>query len=299
MSKKRIDIIGAAAGWGTTYHDTETGPDELRAFGLAEKLHDHGLNIGWQKIIHPTQRAMGAESFAPEDTKPHVMELDNNICDEVTQSLTAGHFPLVVGGDHSIAVGTWSGVTSALDAVQEFGLIWIDAHLDANTLETTPSQAFHGMPVACLLGYGDPELVNLKIAKAKLNPQHLVLVGVRSYERGEAALLESLGIRVFMMDEIAEKGFHAVMQEALDIVSSNTKGFGISIDLDCFDPTEAPGVNTPAPQGLLQSEALPVFKELVANNPTFRALEIAEYNPTTDMDHKTAQLTVEIAKSLL
>ncbi len=294
MIKKPIKIIGSASGWGAKKYATRDGPDTIQQYELVEKLCARQLNVAWQQTLY-----LNHQTSEPKDKFALIAQQNKKLAKAVAECIKANNFPLTIGGDHSMAVGTWSGLTTAFNATQQFGLIWIDAHMDAHTLETSPSMAYHGMPVACLLGHGVPELINIGSKGAKIKPEHIVLIGVRSYESGEAALLQKLGVRVFKMQEVQQRGFKAVMSEALGIVTNKTKGFGLSVDLDGFDPTEAPGVGSPVPKGLLKHEVLPVLQTLIAPHAMFKALEIAEYNPQLDKKFLTAQLIVELAESLL
>src|SRR5665213_879539 len=159
-------------------------------------------------------------------------------------------FVSVVGGDHSCAIGTWSGVYDAMHHLGDIGLIWIDAHMDSHTPETTPTNHIHGMPLACLLGYGYPTLTGVLHAAPKFKPENVCLIGVRSYEKGEAALLKHLNVRVFFMEEVQERGFEVVLAEAVQHVNQHTIGYGITLDIDAVDPLEAPGVDVPEPEGI-------------------------------------------------
>ena len=212
--------------------------------------------------------------------------------------MSTENFPCVIGGDHSIAVGTWSGVTSVLKVAGDLGLIWFDAHMDAHTPKTTPSFAYHGMPLACLLGHGDKELTELGGAYTKFKPQNVVLIGVRSYEEAEQNLLQKLGVRIFYTDEIKEIGFKEALKEAIRLVSKETIGFGLSMDLDGFDPSVAPGVGTPVTGGLTAEEVLPCL-HLLKDNSKFVAMEITEYNPHLDNQLQTAHLIHKILRELL
>ncbi len=294
MIKKPIKIIGSASGWGARKHATRDGPDAIKQYELVEKLCAQHLNVTWKQTLYSNHQIS-----EPKDKFALITQQNQKLAKIVAECIKSDNFPLTIGGDHSMAIGTWSGLTTALNATQEFGLIWLDAHMDAHTIETSPSMAYHGMPVACLLGHGMPDLINIGRKSTKIRPEHIVLIGVRSYESGEAALLEKLGVRIFKMQEVQQRGFKAVMSEALSIVTNNTKGFGLSVDLDGFDPTEAPGVGSPVPNGLLKHEVLPVLQTLIAHHSMFKALEIAEYNPQLDKKFLTAQLIVELAESLL
>lgn len=275
---RSIIVIGAASGAGAPDPATAEGPDALRRWRV---LHDTPLqHVEWNAILRVPREA--------RDTPLHsVAALDKRLAAEVERVLQAGHFPLVVGGDHSCAIGTWSGVHRALAGKGPIGLIWIDAHMDSHTFATTPSGQIHGMPLAALLGHGEAALTTIDGPEAKLRPEHVCLVGVRSYEAGEAVLLRRLGVRVFDMDEVRRRGLAAVFDEALAIARRAAAGFGVSIDLDALDPEEEPGVGTPVPGGLRRAELAAALSHL-RDDPAFVAMEIVEYNPRRDRGHATA-----------
>ncbi len=291
----QVVFIGFASGWGAQIRETEKGPDFLFSSGILSSLSFPWL---WKETLYP-QKSAQEHSLPPGPlTLPFIEDLCRRIAFSVESVIKNKEFPVIIGGDQSVSAGTWAGVANALKAKQKFGLIWIDAHKDAHTMETTPSQAYHGMPLAALLGFGDPALVNVLEEGPILRPEHVCLIGVRSYEEGEAALLKQLGVRVYYMNEVLEKGFKVVFQEALTHVKQGTKGYGLSIDLDAFDPREAPGVGSPEPGGLKPREVLPVFSHL-KRDLTFKALEIVEYNPDRDKNNKTLFLIRDLLLNLL
>jgi ornithine--oxo-acid transaminase len=226
-----------------------------------------------------------------------VRELCVRLSRRVQSIVERNAFPLVLGGDHSCAIGTWSGVSEAVRARGPLGLIWIDAHMDAHTPATSPSGALHGMPLACLLGHGEASLVTLMKGHS-LDPRHVCVVGVRSFETDEAELLSRLGVRVFSMDEIDQRGLGQVMSDAHAIATHGTAGFGITIDLDVIDPAEAPGVGTPVPWGL-ESAALAHALAAVSGDPRLVAAEIAEYNPRADSEAHTIGVAAQLATAVL
>jgi arginase len=196
---------------------------------------------------------------------------------------------LVIGGDHSCAIGTWSGVSAATRQRGPLGLIWIDAHMDMHVPETTHSGAINGMPVAALLGYGAPELTGLAGHRGAVDPRHICLVGARSFEPEEIAFARRHGVRVIGMDECARRGIDDSLAEARAIAANGTAGYGVSLDLDAFDPADAPGVGTPAPDGIRASEFLDGWIDLT-RSPACRGVEIVEYNPLRDREGRTARL---------
>lgn len=207
--------------------------------------------------------------------------------------LKQSHSFCVLGGDHTCAIGTWSGVYDVLRHQGDLGLIWVDAHMDSHTPETTESGRIHGMPLACLLGYGYPTLTGVMHHQAKLKPENICLIGVRSFEHGEAEFLKKLNVRIYFMDEVKSRGIDAVMQEAAEYVSRNTVGYGISLDLDAIDPNDAPGVDVPEPDGISAAELSLSLKKIV-KDPRLIGSEIVEFDPTRDQNQKTEKLALSI-----
>ncbi|MGH8582369.1 MAG: arginase [Gammaproteobacteria bacterium] len=281
-----VRIIGAPCGLGALDPGCALGPAVVRAAGLATRLREQGLAAAWG----PAER-----SLVPCDASDRwdaIARFNRVLAQAVTSVLCAGERFIVVGGDHSCAVGTWSAVAECLRPQGSLGLVWIDAHMDSHTPSTSPSGAAHGMPLACLLGYGEPRLTGLLAPGAKLHPAQVCLVGVRSFEPEEARLLETLGVRVIVMDEIRRYGVRWALAEAMAIATRETAALGISIDLDALDPVDAPGVGTPVPDGL---DAHDLLAALAMRDADLCGLEIAEYNPVRDPDRRTARLVVELA----
>ena len=280
-----IAIIGIASGIGASDPGCGDGPGVLEAIGVAEKLRSADRHAAWKTTISPLE---GSDKVAV------VAECASRLASAVSATLTAGDFPILIGGDHSCAIGSWRGVAQAL-AGKPLGMLWIDAHLDSHTPDTSHSGALHGMPLACLLGVGPEKLTD---GATILQPQHVAVIGARSFEPEEYALLKGLGVRVFFMEEIARRGLDDVMQEALTIVQNGTAGFGLSLDLDAIDPLDAPGVSTPSPSGLRAPELASVLARL-RDHPGLLALEIAEYDPYRDEDGKTVSVVIELLSAVL
>src|SRR3990167_1194843 len=243
-----------------------------------------------QQSFHAKPASWEATIFPSTVTELRVDEKVQLMCEalakKVSEIITRKNFPIVLGGDHTSAIGTWSGVYDALHVQGDLGLIWIDAHMDSHTPETTESGRLHGMPLASLLGYGYPTLTNILHFSPKIKPKNLCLIGVRSFERGEAALLKRLKVRIYDMDEIRTRGLPVVFEEAMQLVCQHTIGYGISLDLDSIDPQEMPGVDVPAPNGLHAAE---LFAEIIKimKDPKLFALEIVEFDPSRDIEHKS------------
>jgi arginase len=272
-------LIGAAIGVGGPDRGPALAPARLRAGGLSARLAARGVNVHWGEILVPPRGFPNPAIFE---------DFWSALALEVLASLRDRHFPVVIGGDHSCAVGTWRGVAAAYEG--PVGLVWIDAHMDSHTRATSPSGNLHGMPLAHLLGeWGGPRA---------LAPGHVCLIGIRSYEPEEEALLARLGVRVYYMDEVRARGLDAVMTEALVAATRGTRAFGVSLDIDAIDPEAAPAVNTPAAAGIAPEDLLRALGQ-AATMPGLAALELVEYNPLADTRGRTAELvTAALAAAL-
>ncbi len=279
-----VEIIGVASGIGARDPGCAAGPDGIEHSGLVLRLRQQDCDFSWRTTLR------AGASPTPLDC---IQALCASLAQEVSATMKNGKLPIVIGGDHSCAIGTWSGAALALRAQGPLGLIWIDAHMDSHTPDTTPSGAIHGMPLAALLGHGAPELVNIAAFSPKVLPAHVCLIGVRSFESGEADLLQRLGVRVFFMAEVKQRGIAAVMAEALAIAQRGTAGFGISIDLDAFSPEESPGVGTPVRHGLHHLVLDKVLRGIL-RHPRLAGLELAEYNPRRDHDQRSLRLVEDL-----
>jgi arginase len=283
-----LQILSAAWGIGAQKHDCRQGP-----LYLAEQQHLEKLSRPhhWQKAITEPKECSDAVTAISQMALQLARQVDHCILNKE---------PFVtIGGDHSCAIGTWSGAAHALASKGDLGLIWFDAHQDANTFATTPSNTIHGMPVACLLGHGEAPLIEILQKTPKIKPEHLCLIGVRSYDEGEAALLKKLGVRCFMMDEVVQRGLDVVMQEAMSIATQGTVAYGVSIDLDALDPQEAPGVGSREAGGLHIHDLVKVLTQHVRGDSRFIGAEIAEFNPQLDdADGKTVRCIQVLLETL-
>jgi arginase len=283
-----VRIVGAAIGQGAQDRGCASGPQALRSAGLLPRLQASGVNAEWETTLQTEQ------ATAPLAA---VRGLSKRLSQRVKGIVQAGELPLVIGGDHSCAIGTWSGVAAAIAPQGSLGLLWIDAHMDAHVPATSPSGALHGMPLACLLGYGETSLVSVASGGC-LHPENVCLVGVRSFESGEAELLTRLGVRIFFMEEVRRRGLTTVLDEAHSIVGRITAGFGITLDVDALDPRDAPGVGSPVPGGLRPDALLRSLTPLAADE-RFLGFEVAEYNPFHDTEGRTAAAVSKLAGGLL
>lgn len=285
-TRTKVRFFGVASGAGARDQGCREGPAAVRASVLGERLAASGFEAAWQEVAVPSPRA----GLSARD---EVVQVCGALMPLVRDSVRQKECPVIIGGDHSCAIGTWSGVAQALRPDGPLGLVWIDAHMDSHVPETSPSGAYHGMPLAALMGYGDPRLTAITEHGGVLDPANLSIVGVRSYEPEEAALLEKLGVRVYFMEDIARLGLRRVLEAAVGAVSGRTAGIGVSIDLDAVDPSDAPGVGSPVPGGLRADDLLAALST-ARRRSDFTALEVVEYNPSCDVDQRTKKLITRL-----
>jgi arginase len=287
MKTAALQFIGYASGIAARDHSSCMGPLILQD---CEQLKQLKQPWYWIDNLYPTDNKTGLEALLP------VAELNARLAKHTYQLAQENKLFATIGGDHSCAIGTWSGVAAAVSG--PIGLLWIDAHMDSHTPETSPSMNIHGMPLAALLGYGPNELTQICNAKAKILPEHICLLGVRSFEAAEEALLKKLGVRIYFMPEIEERGLAVVMAEALKTINQGTVGYGVSIDVDGIDPADAPGVDTRAEHGMRGQDLKECLKQ-VGHYPPLLGLEFAEFNPKFDIDGITAKLIVDLTAIIL
>ncbi len=292
-------FIGAASGWGAQIRECEQGPEILREEKVIEELRNRKFPVGDIQMLYPEKRAK--ETFIPlSDVLTLIHKFNLHLADEVEKVLEEGGFPIVLGGDHSIAVGTWNGAYQFFKKKPELpmGLIWVDAHMDAHTSQTSPSGAWHGMPLAGLMGFGDVAMSQLKQSDPILLPENLCLVGARSFEEGELDLLKRLNVRIYFADEVEKRGIEEVFKEAISYVTRKAKIFGVSLDLDVICPEEAPGVGSREKGGIHAKDLICALAPL-SKNKQFKVFELVEYNPIRNHHKQTAKLCVEILSSVL
>lgn len=282
-------FIGVASGAGAGDPGCADGPRQLRIAGTLDDL-GQPPRAKWTGVAPPVRLAANRPLA--------VAQVATTLARRVRKALQAGALPVVVGGDHSIALGTWAGVRAALPSNERLGLLWFDAHLDSHTFATTPSQNIHGMPLACLLGHGDPLLTRIGGRIPKVQPEDVCIVGARSFESEEKHLLEALGVRIYGMAEIHARGLSAVVSEAIGQVTRHTAGFGISFDVDVLDPREEAGTGTPVADGLFRDEVLTALTPWRGDGRLL-ALEIVEFNPHRDEGHATARAIHDLCRTLV
>jgi arginase len=296
---KAVDILGVPLAYGASMAGVELGPAALRVARLKRRIAQLGYVVRDLGDIEVEQSQSNAE---PADKLKYLNEI-RVACIELAQKvegiLAAGELPLVLGGDHSIAIGSLSGFAAYCRSRDETpGLIWFDAHADMNTPQTTPSGNIHGMPLAVLFGRGAPELTNIAGFAPKLDPKSCVHVGARDIDSGERLLISELGIRFITMREIDERGMNACMDQAISIASRASGGYAVTFDVDALDPGDAPGSGTLVRGGLTYREAH-LAMEKIADAGGMRSLEVVEINTALDVNNKTAELGVELILSAL
>jgi len=293
--KRNITVIGVPMDLGQLKRGVDMGPQAIRYAGVIEKLQTLQYDVsdfGDIKVVDVASE----NSFVAENLNnlTAVKKVNEMLANTVDETIERGDFPLVFCGDHSIAIGSLAGIAKRY---KNIGVIWFDAHGDMNTDKTSPSGNIHGMSLAASVGHGHPSLVHLFEAKTKIQPENVVLIGVRELDRGEIELLRQLNVKVFTMHEVDTMGMKAVMDEALQYLQDRTDKIHVSFDLDVLDPSEAPGVGTPVIGGITYREAH-VALELLAKTKGIISAEFVEVNPILDVRNKTAELTVALIGSL-
>jgi len=287
-----VAVIGAPLDLGQSRRGVDMGPSATRYAGLDAQLRRLGYETENLGNLHiPDRDTLPAEGGMAY-LEPAV-EACRCVYDTARDAVARGNFPLFLGGDHSLAVGTIGGVTEE----EPVGVLWIDAHADMNTPETSPSGNLHGMPLAALLGYGRDEMVNLGRKGPKLQPGDVVLIGLRSIDPGERDLIRKTGVGVYTMRELDERGVSVVLREAL-VRLAHRRRLHVSFDMDVLDPSEAPGVGTPVSGGLTYREAH-LLMEIVAESGRVASAEVVEINPILDHENETARLACGLISSLL
>ncbi len=303
---KTVGIIGVPLGYGAGTQGSELGATairvaKIRGGSLVEHIRELGYEVkdyGDVEIVKPNYVAEANES--PKYLKEMLASYEN-IAKGIKQILQNNEFPVILGGDHSIAAGTFSAIASFFhEQKKEIGLIWMDAHADINTHETSPSGNLHGMPLAALLGYGEPSLVNLEGFTPKLNPKFFAHIGARDLDAGEKRRIRELGMcgNFFTMSDIDRRGMLACIEDAIKIASQAADGYSVTFDVDMIDPRFAPGSGTLVRGGTTYREAH-LALEAIAENGEMRSFEVVEVNPMLDQNNITVELAGELILSAL
>ncbi len=294
---KKIRVIGVPLALGQQRRGVDMGPSAVRVAGLESKLESLGHTVEDAGNVE----VVLAEQQMPGDLNARYLHEITATCTKhaemVMEALDEGYTPLAIGGDHSVAVGSVSGVAEYYKRQNQcVGLIWLDAHSDINTPDTSPSGNVHGMPLGALMGLGPGPLANVFGWSPKVRPENCVLIGIRDVDLAEKENIRRAGMEVFTMRDIDERGMRAVMEEALRMAGRGTIGYHISLDMDFVDPEDAPGVGTPVRGGATYREAH-LAMEIIADHGRMTSFEIVEVNPVIDEHNRTADLAVELASS--
>lgn len=291
----RVHLIGAPIDLGADRRGVDMGPSAIRYADLNEKLRALGHEVVDLGSVHVPDRESRTQGELKLKYLEQILETARELGERVQRSIGEGAVPITLGGDHSIALGSISG---AANAQGEVGVIWLDAHGDFNTAQTTPSGNIHGMILAALTGSGDPRLVDAVGKGPHIDPKRVVIIGVRDLDTGEREVLRSSGVHVRTMTDIDRRGIYDVIREALELATAGAKGLHVSFDMDVMDPSEAPGVGTPVPGGITYREAH-LAMELIAESGRMTSLDLVEVNPILDRENRTAILATELALSAL
>jgi arginase len=292
--KKNISVVGVPMWLGQMRFGTNLGPRSIRSAGLVERLKNAGNNVideGNLSIGITGRFRQNGENVKNLKT---LADSSEKLAAKVSDMIEGQRFPLVLGGDHSIAIGTLAGLAKHYD---NLGVIWYDAHADMNTPETSPSGNIHGMPLAASMGLGHPALTNIGGYQGKVKPEHVVLIGARDIDPGEQRLIAEKNIKVYTAQDVKRLGIKKVISETLEYLSARCDGIHLSFDVDGIDPAEIPGVGTPVAEGISYSESMKAVQLLSASNKLTSA-EFVEVNPLLDKGDRTSRLTAGLIGAL-
>ena len=292
---RKITIIGAPMDLGQLRRGVDMGPSAIRCAGAIEELEFLGYEVEDLGDIHIDRPKTTIDEKTGMRNLEAVLRASESLAGKVDDVVQSGSFPLIFGGDHSIAIGTLAGIAKSYD---NLGVIWYDAHTDINTPETSPSGNIHGMPLAVSLGHGDEKLVNVGGYFPKIKPENVIIIGARSIDEGEREIIKKLGIKVYTMRDIDRMGMQAVIEETIQYFKdSRTDGVHLSFDLDSLDPLYAPGVGTPVMGGVSYRESH-LALEMLSNSDMITSAEFVEVNPILDEKNKTGELAVDLMGTL-
>lgn len=294
-----VALVGFPMDLGSGRRGVDMGPSAVRIAGIADRLRELGYGvIDRGDIAIHTQEVQ--DIYNPRlKYLPEIARACRLLSEVTFQLLTEGHIPIALGGDHSMSIGSVAGIARwCRNYGRRLGVLWIDAHGDLNTPETTPSGNIHGMPLAVILGYGAPELTMLAGFSPMVELANVVLLGVRSLDPGERELIQATGLRVYTMQDIDRRGMYRVALEALEYLQQRADHLHISFDVDVLDPSIAPGVGTPVPGGLSYREAH-LLMETIAEAGAIHSLDVVEVNPVLDNRNRSATVAAEMVASLM
>ena len=305
MVSKKVGILGVPLGFGAGQAGSELGANAMRLSKIRGRhLTDHIRELGYEVNDHGDSKIVIPPSEENDDNPKHLAEMlasSENIIGDLRKILQDGEFPIILGGDHAIAIPTFSAIADHYrEQNTEIGLIWFDAHADINTPETSPSGNIHGMPLAAILGYGNEDLVNLCGFAPKLDPKYFAHIGARDVDEGERSQIHKLGLRdnFFTMSDIDRRGMAACVEDAIAIAAKAPGGYAVTFDVDGIDPRFAPGSGTLVRGGATYREAH-LTLEMIAAQGGMRSFEIVEVNPLLDQSNITVELACELILSAL
>jgi len=297
MRSSQIAIIGAPLDLGQGRRGVDMGPSAMRVANLNTRIAGLGYDVDDLGNVEVAQAENTPEGDSSAKYVAEIAASCQHLAAAVAEALSRGQFPLALGGDHSIAVGTMTGVSQYFrEHGQRAGIIWLDAHADMNTPDSSPSGNVHGMPLACIVGMGPRALTHLSGYAPKVDPRNAAIVGLRDVDQMEKPHVRESGVRAFTMRHIDERGLLAVMEEAIRLACDGTAGFHLSLDMDFVDPQDAPGVGTPVRGGVTYREAH-LAMEMICDSGQMVSMEVVEVNPVIDEVNRTADLAVELVMS--
>jgi arginase len=297
MQPSDIAIIGAPLDLGQGRRGVDMGPSALRVANLNARIAALGYEVEDLGNVEVAQAETAPEGDSHAKYAADIAVSCQHLAAAVGRALSRGRFPLALGGDHSVAVGTMSGVSQFFrEQGQKAGIIWLDAHADMNTPDSSPSGNVHGMPLACIVGMGPRALTHLPGYAPIVDPRNAVIVGLRDVDQMEKPHVRESGVRAFTMRDIDERGLRSVMEEAIRLATDGTAGFHLSLDMDFVDPQDAPGVGTPVRGGVTYREAH-LAMEMICDSGQMVSMEVVEVNPVIDQVNRTADLAVELVMS--
>lgn len=296
MKKSKISIIGVPSDYGQCRRGVDMGPSAMRYAGVIERLEKLGYEVEDTGDILVNRENLNYEQNPKLLNHKEVLKVSEKLSNKVEETVRKKSFPLVLGGDHSIAIGTIAGLATHYN---NLGVIWYDAHADLNTPETSPSGNIHGMPLAISIGLGDEKLVNINQISPKIKPKNIVIIGARSIDEGERKLIKEKGIKIYTMHEIDRLGMTKVIEETIQYLRlRRVDGVHLSLDLDALDPLYTPGVGTPVAGGITYRESH-LAMEMLEEAGFITSAEFVEVNPILDERNKTADVAVALMGSLL
>ncbi|WP_426381756.1 arginase [Mammaliicoccus lentus] len=292
---KRIEIIGAPTAFGQRKLGVNFGPDALRYAGLIERIEDIGHEVIDKGNVQSPVLDMKKYKSEQKGLRnlEEVIAFSNNLYESVNETVEKGHFPLILGGDHSLSIGSIAGISKHYE---NLGVIWYDAHGDLNTLESSPSGNIHGMPLRALIGEGDEALTNIGGYKNKVKPENVVLIGMRDLDEGEKKYIKEAGILTYTMADIDRLGMGQVISETIEYLKDKTEGIHLSLDVDALDPVETPGTGTIVPGGATYRESH-LAMEMLHESKLIVSADLVEVNPLIDEYNKTARLAIGLMGS--